>query len=108
MTNVQETTGGSETTQDFVFETTLQTRDNKDWTAFVRYDGDADTLKAGAREVGVAVEEVPAEQVPNEHRVITLTGSADAVQRALKEYAQRATDRQSYTLGDLGITGRGW
>lgn len=95
-------------TPDFVFEATLQTTNGNDWTAFVRYDGDSNTLKAGARETGVQVEEVPADQVPNEHRVVTLAGSASAVQRAIGEYATRATQRREYTLGDLGITSRGW
>jgi hypothetical protein len=86
--------------EDFVFQALLEYRDGR-FSAVVRYDGGGDELKAAANYVRATVE--PAEPDADGNRRVRVTGPEDAVRSAVAEYARRAAERGSYTLGDLGI-----
>jgi hypothetical protein len=67
--------------------------------ALVRYDGDGNTLKSAARQIGVEVDEGSPDGAGN--RRVKISGGN--LQTALQEYASRANRAGSYTLGDLGV-----
>jgi hypothetical protein len=101
-TDTDTDTTGTEPAADFVFEAQVRFPAGR-LEAVVRYDGDGDTLKSAARQIGVTVEDAGPDDDGN--RRIRITGSDGDVQRAVREYAQRARTQGAYELGNLGIAG---
>jgi hypothetical protein len=81
----------------FVFEARLR-YDGAGWSAIVPYEGAEADLQEGAHQMGVAYELREAKPETNKARRVKLTGSGDALRRALAEYATRATRNGSYRI----------
>jgi hypothetical protein len=89
-------------TTEFVFEAQVRFPNGR-LEAVVRYDGDGDTLKNAARQVGVEVEDAGPDADGN--RRVRITGSAGNVTRAIEQYATRARSANAYQLGNIGVAG---
>jgi hypothetical protein len=86
---------------EFTFEAHVRWRGDDRVEAIVRYDGDDETLRTAAQQVGVDVDEADPDGDGN--RRIRVSGDAYGVNNALREYAGRARRRRAYELGDLGV-----